>query len=238
MFDTMLRVASLTILIYFITLILSRFLGRKLLFQMTFFDFVIGIMIGTAAVNASVVETNRTLSNFTILIIISLLTLILDFLHIKSMWLRKVINSEPVTIIENGKIIDENMKHTRLTSDELMMMLREKNVFYVGDVEFAILETNGKLSVQLCSQMQPVTPADLNISTDYKGLTRDLVIDGKIIMDNLRYIKLDKKWLMNQIRAYGIYDLKDVYYAGIDTAGNLYISKCKSESEEPGKQAV
>jgi uncharacterized membrane protein YcaP (DUF421 family) len=238
MVEVISKAASLTIIAYFVTLILSRLLGRKLISQMTFFDFVVGVILGSAAVNASTVQQNSSLSGFIILIVITLLTLLIDFTHIKSILLRKTIESEPVTVIENGKIVDGNMKKIRLTTEELMMLLREKNTFNIADVEFAVMEIDGKLSVQPKSQKQPLTPSDLNIPTPYKGLTRDLIIDGKILQNNLNYIDLNEQWLMEQIKGYGIQDVKDVFYAGLDTSGNLYVSKKQEAEERPGKYGI
>lgn len=109
----------------------------------------------------------------TTLEIITISTLLTGYLEIKSQWFRKLVDSEPVTMIQNGEIINENMKKTRFAIDDLMMKLREKNIFNIADVEFALLEHDGKLSVQPKSQNQPLTPSDMNLPSNYKGLTTD-----------------------------------------------------------------
>src|SRR5690554_5022433 len=157
--------------VYLTALVLTRLAGRKLVSQMTFFDFVVGVIMGSAAVNAAVQQQNTSLSGFVILTVIFLLTMIVDFVHLKSIRIRKTIASEPVAVVENGRIADKNMRKIRLSIEELMMKLREKNVFNVADVEFAIMEVDGKLSVQKKSQKQPMTPSDIGISTPYRGLT-------------------------------------------------------------------
>lgn len=236
--EIFIKAIALSVVVYFFTLLLSRFLGRKLISQMTFFDFVVGIILGSAAVNAASLQQNTNLSGFVILAVVSLLTLIIDSSHLKNILLRKSIESEPVAVVANGKIVDKNMSRIRLTTEELMMLLREKNVFNIADVEFAIMEIDGKLSVQPKSQKQPLTPSDLNLPTSYRGLTRDLIIDGKIMRNNLSYINLDEKWLIDQIKKYGAQDLNEVFYAGIDTSGNLYVSKKQSTDEAPGKYGI
>lgn len=238
MIQIIIKSAILTIVAYFVTLVLSRILGRKLISQMTSFDFVVGVILGSAAVNASTVQANSALSGFVILIAVSLLTIIVDFTHIKSILFRKALESEPVMVVENGRIVDKNMKKILLTTEELLMKLREKNTFNIADVEFAIMEPDGTLSVQPKSQKQPLTPSDLNIPTSYKGLTRDLVIDGKVLKNNLSFINLDEQWLTDQINSYGIQDIKDVFYAGLDTSGNLYVSRKQDSKEEPGKYGI
>ncbi len=119
-----------------------------------------------------------------------------------------------------------------------MMKLRNKNIFNIADVEFAMPEVDGKLSVLPKSQKQPLTPSDMNIPTPYRGPTRDLIIDGKIMEDNLRYINQNKAWLTGRINGYGIQDIKDVFYAGLDTSGNLYASKKQTSDEKPGKYGI
>lgn len=238
MTQIILRVAILAIIAYLVAFIISRLLGRKLISQMTFFDFVIGVALGAAIVNAATITPYSSVSGFVILVVLAILTLILDFTHVKSLTMQKIVQSEPVVVIENGKIVDSNLKKMRINLEELMMLLRGKNAFNVSDVEFAIMEIDGKLSVQLKSQKQPLTASDLNIPTDYRGLTRDLVIDGKIINENLNYVKLSKQWLTDKLKEYGVLDFKNVFYAGIDTTGNLYVSKKQEASKSKGKSGI
>lgn len=238
MLQIILKAATLTVLAYFLTLFLTRILGRKLISQMTFFDFVVGVVIGSAVVNAATVPQNQSLSGFITLIGVSMLTLIIDFAHIKSFFIQKLFGSEPVVVIENGKINNENMEKIRLTIEELMMKLRQKNAFTISNVEYAIMEIDGNLSVQLKSQKQPLTPSDMNLPTSYKGLTRDLIIDGNVMKDNLQYVNLNEQWLKDQIKGYGIQKITDVFYAGLDTAGNLYVSKRRTSTEVAGKHGI
>ena len=121
----------------------------------------------------------------------------------------------------------------RYRLSELMAQLRMNNVFDISQVEFAILETSGKLSVLKKSSYQPVTPHDLNIPTKYMGLSIELISDGKIIDQNLKQINLDRYWLEDQLKAKGINDPSEVFLAVIDTQGNLYIDKYDDPMENP-----
>lgn len=223
---------------YFTVFLLSRMLGRKLVSQMTFFDYIVGIMIGSAAVNSVTFEDNPPLFAFVTLVVICLLTLLIDIVHLKSMKVRKYVDSEPVIIIEKGKIIDKNMKKTRLTLDELTMMLREASYFNISDVECAVLEPNGQLSVLAKSEKQPLTPSDINLATAYKGLVRDIIMDGKVLAQNLGYIGKNEHWLKKELLGYGVHNFSDVFYAGLDTSGNFYVSKRQNSKEEPGMHGI
>ncbi|MCX7709388.1 MAG: DUF421 domain-containing protein [Clostridia bacterium] len=232
------KTATLAIISFFLALLLSRIIGRKLISQMTFFDFVIGVTLGSLTANLALSSEHRVLSSSTAMITLTLVVLLVDYGHLKSFFLRKLTESEPVALISNGKIVDKNMRKTRFTVNDLMMLLREKNVFNIADVEFALIETDGKLSVLPKSQKQPVTPSDLGISTGYRGLTKDLVIDGRLMAENLKGVNLDEQWLKNELKSYGVMNIKEVFYAGLDTAGNLYISKRQDKNETPGQYGI
>jgi len=172
MLQAMVNPGIRTVIAYFVLLILSRVMGRKMISQMTFFDFAVGITIGSVTANLAIGPYTSIRSGITVLIVLTGLVVFLDFLHIKSIHIRKLVNSEPIVAIQNGKVMDDNLRKERFTIDELTMLLREKNIFSMADVEFAILEYDGKLSVLPKSQKQPLTPSDMNINTPYKGLTR------------------------------------------------------------------
>ncbi|NLK74303.1 MAG: DUF421 domain-containing protein [Clostridiales bacterium] len=233
-----LKSLGFTFIIYFVTLLLCRILGSKLVSQMTSFDFVLGIMMGSAAVNSTTFEENPALSAFVMLVGISIITLLIDLAHLKSIRFRKFIDAEPVIIIENGKIQNEKMKKLRLTVEDLMMMLRRNGYFNISDVQNAILESDGQLSVQIKPEKQPLTPSDINLTPPYIGLARDLIIDGKILDNNLSYINKDERWLKKQLLSYGVHDLADVFYVGIDPSFNFYVSKRQKLNVEPGKQGL
>lgn len=228
-----------SILAYFLVLIVARAMGRKAISQMTFFDFVVAITLGSVTANLALGPRATTASSVTVLLTLGTLAVMTGYIHIKSFWGRKIANSEPIVVIENGKINDDNVRKARFTVNELTSLLREKNIFNVSDVEFALIETDGKLSVLPKSQKQPLTPSDMNIPTSYKGLTRDIIIDGKVLDENLKDAHLDEQWLMTQLNQQKINSVEDVFYAGLDTAGNLYVSlKQKREKEKHGQYGI
>lgn len=211
-------------LAYLLLLLVARLIGRKSLSQMTFFDFAIIITLGSVTANLAMGPESKPVIAATTLLTFGGLSILTGYLHIKSFRIRKLTNSEPVTAIENGRIIDKNLKKVRFTINELSSMLRKKNVFNYADVEFAIIENDGQLSVLPKSQKAPLTPSDLNISTSYTGLTKDLVLDGNVLPENLKSVNLDEKWLNEKLSQQGVSNVDQVFYAGLDSSGNLYVS--------------
>ncbi len=238
MSDLLILISGRAILAYILLLILSLVLGRKALSQMTFFDFIVGITIGTITASIALGTKYTPLGAAVALIIFGLATYIIDIIHIKSFKMRKLVNSEPIVLIKNGKIIEDNLKRVLFSLENLQMQLRKKNIFNIADVEFAVAETDGKLSVLKKSQKQPLTPSDLNLATDYKGLTIDVILDGEIMEENLKAKNLDEDWVTCELNKRGIKDIDDVFYAGLDTAGNLYVSLRNKKEEEEGEYGL
>jgi uncharacterized membrane protein YcaP (DUF421 family) len=146
------------------------------------------------------------------------------YLSMKSVWARRIFDSTPTILMQNGEIFKKNLKKEKININDFLEELRMKGVFNLSNVEFAILETNGEISVLLKSQKRPLTPEDMNISTRYEGLSANLIIDGKIMRANLQLVYLDEKWLTNELSKRNIDSVKDVLFASLDTQGELYIA--------------
>ncbi|APC81304.1 TPA: DUF421 domain-containing protein [Clostridium botulinum] len=152
------------------------------------------------------------------------MVIITDYLNIKSINFRKLIDGDPIVLISNGKLLDYNLKKVKITINTLMMELREKDIFNVDDVAFAIIETDGELTILPKANKQPITTGDLNISTNTNGLMRDIIIDGKIMCDNLERTNHDEQWVRQQLKNHNIYNVEEVFYAGLNSSGVLCIS--------------
>lgn len=203
--------------------ILGRTLGKKQIAQLSFFDYILGITIGSIAAQMSI-DTDIPMTNgLGSLILWSLVSLLISYVSLKSMRARRFLEGVPTVIIKNGEIIKENLKKERYHINELLEDLREKGVFNIADVEFAILETDGALSVLKKSQTQPITPRDIGIDTKYQGLSANLIIDGEIMYKHLQTVGLNEEWLSDELNKRGIDSFKDVLLASLDTDGNLYV---------------
>ncbi|WP_227763349.1 DUF421 domain-containing protein [Zhaonella formicivorans] len=208
---------------FFALLLLVRLMGKQQVAELTFFDYVVGITIGSIAATLSVQVNQNTLATLIGMAIWTVLPVLLAYFSLHSVWVRKVVEGEATVVIQNGKILEKNLRKLRLSIDDMISMLRAQGVFNIADVEFALFEANGKLSVQKRSQKRPVTPEDLQLSTQYEGMPTNLIEDGTILTDALKNLSLSKAWLIYQLQQHNIRDVKDVSLAQLDTNGNLYV---------------
>jgi len=199
--------------------ILTRIIGKKQMSQLTFFDYVIGISIGSIAARYAVVRTMHIAEVITALVIFTMFSIVSSFTSRKSYIGRKLLDGTPTILIENGRIIEEGLKKSRLNINDLLEECRQRDVFDITEIEFAILETSGRLSVLLKSQNHPLTPKDMSISTDYKGLCANVIIDGKIIKEHLHTLNLDENWLHSELHKQNINSSSDILLAYVDSSG-------------------
>lgn len=210
-------------LAFIVLMIYARILGKQQVAQLTFFEYVTGITIGSIASEMSVDLTSSVLPHAVGLTVWFLLPLSLQFISAKNRLIGKIVSGEPVIVIQNGKLLDKNLRIARYRIDDLLEQLRGKNVFDIGQVEFALLEANGDISVLLKSQHQPATPNDLGIDTKYEGLPTEIIMDGKVQDQNLEAVGLTREWLMDELHRRGIRDARDVFFAALNTQGELFV---------------
>ncbi|MGG7162203.1 DUF421 domain-containing protein [Clostridium ihumii] len=213
------------ILIYILSLILSKLIGIKIISQMNFFDFIMGVSVGSMIAKIVIDKDHVVFSGITALLMFTLLTIATSYLNLKSYTARMIMNAKTLILIENGRIIDKNVRKLKITVNELMMKLREKDVFNLEDVQFAIMERNGQLSVLIKSNKKPVTPYDMELNVKNSSLLNDIIIDGKIIDKNLKIAGIDKKWLQSETKKKNINKIEDIFYAGVDKNKKLIISE-------------
>ena len=221
MLDKVLQTAASSFIAIIALFILARIMGKKQMSQLNFFDYVIGITIGSIASEYAVVRNIHPAEGLTALVVVSLFSILFSYISVKSYKGRKILDGIPVILIENGKIIEKNMQKEKLNINDLLEECRQKNIFDIADIEFAILETSGRLSILPKSQNRPLTPRDMQIPTAYEGLCANIVIDGKVIEEHLKAINLDRSWLDKELSKQGIMDCSAILLAYIDTNGVL-----------------
>ena len=198
-----------------------RLIGKQQVAQLTFFDYVVGITIGSIASTISVQLNENTLASLAGMAVWTILAILIGFLNMHSIWIRKVITGEATVVIENGKLLEKNLKRIRIPIDELISELRTQGVFNISDVEFALFEPSGKLSIQKKSQKQPLTPNDLSLQSQYDGLPTNLILDGKLLEDALQSLNLSRAWLQHQLSRENLNAFEEISIAQLDTKGNL-----------------
>lgn len=218
---------------YLILLLFTRLLGKKQISQLTFFDYVVGITIGSIAANISVNQGVKILNGLEGLLIWTILPILFGIVALKSRVFNKIADGEPTILIENGKVLEKNLKKTRLTLGELMLNLRNKNAFKLTDVEFAVLETNGKVSVMKKADVQPVTPKLLNMQVEESHKPQMVIQDGTLMDKNLKDYGFTTDWLLTQIEKKGATDISDVFAAQVDSKGNVYVDLYDDQLKPP-----
>ncbi|MEG6572321.1 DUF421 domain-containing protein [[Clostridium] cellulosi] len=208
---------------YIILLIVYKLMSRKFLSQLTYFDFIVGVLLGAIAARISLGAANSLLLGIISAAVIVLLVLLSEWLDFKSFRFFKAIDGTPVVVICNGEIIDGNLKKLRISMSRLLEMLREKNFFNVGDVNFAIIESDGRLSVIPKSAERPVVLSDIDKTEQEAKLPVDLIMDGKLIPENLAEAGLDEQWLISQLAPKNL-KVENIFYAALTTSGELYVS--------------
>lgn len=213
----------ITVLLVF--LIMGLLLNKRHLGRYTIFDFITAVTMGSVA-GADMADVQEPHGpRIFALIAIGVAHVLFTKMLINNRKLGKLVTFDPTMIIQNGKIVVKNLKKVRYTLDDLISHLRENGVFDICELEYAILEPNGKLSFLKKSQYLNVTPADFNIPTQYKGISLPLIIEGKIDHTRLDGVMLTEKWLFDELKKQGVKDVQEVFLAVLNTQGNLYVSK-------------
>lgn len=215
-----------TTLAFLLLLLIARLLGKKQMSQMTFFNYMTGITIGSLAANIISNDDNSLFEEILGLVWWGALTILLTYATLKSERLRSLVDGEPVILIRGGLLQNESLKTTRISIEDLSMMLREQYIFSITEVDYAILEPNGKLSVLKKQSKLNLTQENMNIVTPSPiYLPSQIIIEGKISYDNLKDHDLDISWLNNQLEMQNINNLDQVLYAELQSDGSLYIDK-------------
>jgi uncharacterized membrane protein YcaP (DUF421 family) len=214
-----------TAFLYLAVLVAIRIMGKREVGQLSAFDLVVAIMIAELAAMAM---DNIDMPLYQGLIPIFTLVgleILFAWLSLKNHTIRGLVDGSPSIVISNGDIVEKELRKLRYNVSDLLGQLREKNVHNIDDVQFAVLETSGELSVVLKDDRRPLTLKDLGIPPKYEGLPAPLIFDGKIHHKNLANLHLDENWLLSEVQNKGILKIEEVLYASLDCKGVLYVSE-------------
>lgn len=219
------RMTLSTLVAYPVAFFVVRLLGKKQISTLTFWDLVSAIALGSLAANIVVNPEEPLIVSAWVVVLWGILALGTGWLALKSRYMRGIVQGAPTLVIANGKILEEAMRRERLNIETLLAELRTQGVFTIDEVEFAVFEPSGKISVLKKSQNLPVTPSDLKLPTRYKGLSAALVMEGTVMSENLQRVGLDDAWLRQHLAAEGVANLDEVFYAELGTDGSLRIDR-------------
>lgn len=220
---------------FFTLLIFTRLLGKQQISQLTFFDYVVGITIGSTASTLTTDLTSSAWPHWVGLFTWTALCIILQLITLKSKTAEKYLDGEPTIVISNGKILEDSMKKFRYTISDLLSQLRDKDIFDIGDVAYAVLEKDGQLSVLKKTGCDSVTPKDLKIKTSTANIDVEIIYDGSILQDNLNIINRTEKWLIKKLENKGINDASEVFLATYNASSGLHIDLYEDHIKEENK---
>ncbi len=210
--------------LFLVMWIVSRRLGKHLVRRLTLFDFISSITLGTFAASAVTKDLPAGV------IVVSLifwagLAGLFDWINLKGRRTHLTLDGAPVVLVENGKVMEENLRKERLTLSHLEAMLREKGFFDLTQVEIALMETTGKLSVRPTSQSRPVQPGDLGLPTQYEALSTRIIHEGRPLTKELQGLGLSEEWLLAELARQGITGPDELFAAWLTSGGRLVVDR-------------
>lgn len=210
-----------TIILYILVLVVMRFMGKREIGQLQPFELAISIMIADLA-TIPMAESGIPITSGIIPILgLLVMHLTISLINLKSIRAREIICGKPSILIYRGKIQEDKLKKERFTINELEEKLRDQSIFNIGDVEYAILETSGQVTVIQKPNKRTTIPEDFGIMPEYEGISYDLVVDGKIMRENLQKLDKDYNWLVKQVEPYEIMP-EQALLVTIDGKGNFF----------------
>lgn len=220
-----LKIVALSASSLIVLFLLTKLMGNKEVSQLSMFDYIIGITIGSiAAEMATALESDFT-QPLVAMIVYAFITVLISFINTKSLKSRKVITGKPLILFDNGRLYRNNFKKSKLDLNEFLMLCRNGGYFNLSDLETVLLEPNGKLSFLPVSDKRPVTPTDLNLSFPNERLTTNVILDGKVVITNLLETGNDEIWLQKQLNSQGFDDVNEIFLATCDSNNNLSVYK-------------
>lgn len=211
-----------SIVLFFLTIVITKYMKKKTLSRATPFDFISYAVIAIIITLISLNIINTTYFGLIALAVWALMPLILDYASMRSKWIYNLIHSKERVLVKNGKIMEDNLSKERITGQEFLQEMRSKKAFNLADVEFAILESNGDINVSLKADKKPVTPHDLGKQVSPKTEPQVVILDGNILNQGLNNAGLNRGWLTTQLEIKGV-SLENIFLGQVDSSGDLYV---------------
>lgn len=210
--------------------LITKMIGKRQVSELSLFDYVISISIGNFAAEMTMNLDSQVLNGFVSVLIFGLIATIVGILTTKSILLRRFLMGTPTIIIQDGKFVVKNLKKIKFDMNDFLETARSAGYFDVSQIKYAIMEANGKVSFLPKEEYQPVTVKDMNLKPSKQGLCSNVIIDGKIMINNLKNINKDIKWLNKELKVKGCNDYKNILLATVDVNEKLMIFYKKEEA--------
>ncbi|MGE7907126.1 DUF421 domain-containing protein [Peribacillus sp. NPDC094092] len=215
--------------------VITKVLGKKQLSQLSFFEYVTGITIGNVGAELATKVEGNVIHGVLSILVFAIAPFIAGSISLKSKTFRDLVEGKASVFIKDGKVMEDNLKKEKYTIDELLALLRKKDVFDISEVEFALLEANGDFSVMLKKQNQPITPKDLNLSVAAVKEPQTIIMDGNILDEPLSTIGLNRNWLHTELDKLGVI-LENVFLGQANSNGELTVDLFDDKLKVPSPQ--
>ncbi|MDD4282772.1 MAG: DUF421 domain-containing protein [Bacilli bacterium] len=203
--------------------LITKMLGTKQVSQLSLFDYVIGISIGNFAAEMTINLESQYINGITAVVVFGAIAYFVSFLTMKSIRLRRFFMGTPTIVIQQGKLLEKNLKKMKLDVNDLLEECRCNGYFNIEEIEFAIMEVNGNLSILPKGKYKPIVIGDMSLPIPKQGLCANIIIDGKVMTNNLKLTLKDESWLLNEINKQGHDNYSKILLATLDINNNLVI---------------
>ncbi|WP_346938866.1 DUF421 domain-containing protein [uncultured Clostridium sp.] len=211
-----------SIVLFFLSLVITKYMKKKTLARATPFDFISYAIIAIIIVLMSLNIIDNIYFGLITLAVWTLMPLILDYASMKSKLVYNLIHGKERVLVKNGKVMEDNLSKERITGQEFLQEMRSKKAFNLADVEFAVMESTGDINVSLKADKKPITPYDLGKQVAPKTEPQPVILDGNILDEGLTNAGLNRGWLTTQLEIKGV-SLENVFLGQVDSSGDLYV---------------
>ena len=218
------KIVLTSILSEAVLFIIAKIMGHRQISQLDLFDYITGITIGSIAAELAT-EIESPMKPLTAMLVYGLITVILNFATGKLPRIRKFVNGTPTIVLNNGKLYRKNMKKAKLDLSEFMVMCRQEGYFNLNDIQTAVFEYNGRLTILPRATKRPVNPADMNLAPSPDKISTEVIMDGRILHDNIKRMGVDIKWLQKELESQGYKSSKQVFLGICDDNKQLTLFK-------------
>lgn len=227
-------VIALSVGSLFAMFILTKLIGYRQMSQMSMFDYVNGITIGSIAAEMATSLDENYIQPLTAMIVYGIFAIFISYISNKSIKVRKFVEGTPLILLNNGELYEKNLKKAKIDISEFLSQCRVSGYFDISKLETAILEGNGKISFLPKSTDRPITPSDMQLQPQQDFMVANVIIDGKIMKENLQHTGNNEKWLLSQIRGKGANSVKEVFLATCNQVNQLtvYLKENKKEDKD------